>query len=195
MDLFRQSLRKKDIAHLKSGLYHFALPHNLRKKYEVLNTARAGAVKRAMQFVWKKWARRGRVRRSYRQHAFGHDELKPESGSFSDNWGGVAMTLVDSLDTLYLMGMTREFEEACDWVRAVGGSDSQVEANLAFRVEQDISVFEYTIRLLGGLLSAYDLSGRAGLLRKAVELADLLVVAFDAEENLPAVGAAALCEA
>ena len=180
---------------MKSGLYHFALPHNLRKKYEVLNTARAGAVKRAMQFVWKKWARRGRVRRSYRQHAFGHDELKPESGGFSDNWGGVAMTLVDSLDTLYLMGMTREFEEACDWVRAVGGSDSQVEANLAFRVEQDISVFEYTIRLLGGLLSAYDLSGRAGLLRKAVELADLLVVAFDAEENVPAVGAAALCEA
>ena len=97
------------------------------------------------------------------------------------------MTLVDSLDTLYLMGMTREFNEACDWVSVVGGGDVQVEANLSFHVEKDISVFEYTIRLLGGLLSAYDLSGRAGLLKKAVELADLLVVAFDAEENLPAV--------
>ena len=105
------------------------------------------------------------------------------------------MTLVDSLDTLYLMDMKREFDEACNWVSAYTETDPQVEANLSFRVDADVSVFEYTIRLLGGLLSAYDLSGRAGLLRKAVELADLLLVAFDAEANLPAVGAAAARDA
>lgn len=105
------------------------------------------------------------------------------------------MTLVDSLDTLYLMDMKREFDEACDWVSARAGPHAQVEANLSFRADADVSVFEFTIRLLGGLLSAYDLSGRAGLLRKAVELADVLLVAFDAEDNLPAVRAAAAYDA
>ena len=42
---------------------------------------------------------------SYREKAFGHDEIKPVSGGYSDVWGGVGMTLVDSLDTLYVMGM------------------------------------------------------------------------------------------
>lgn len=54
MDLFRQSLRMKDVSRLKAGTYHFSLPNSMAKKYAVLNTARASAVKRAMQFVWKK---------------------------------------------------------------------------------------------------------------------------------------------
>ena len=54
MDLFRNSLREKDISHLKSGKYHFSLPSSLERKYSVVNTARADRVRRAMQFVWKK---------------------------------------------------------------------------------------------------------------------------------------------
>jgi hypothetical protein len=50
--------------------------------------------------------------RGYQQHAWGHDELKPISGRASDNWGGIGCTLVDSLDTLWLMGMKDEFDEA-----------------------------------------------------------------------------------
>ena len=38
------------------------------------------------------------------------------SGDFNDVWGGVGMTLVDSLDTLWLMGLKEEFEEAVQWV-------------------------------------------------------------------------------
>lgn len=52
-------------------------------------------------------------------------------------------------DTLWLMGMKDEFWEARDWVRD----------ELTFSHATDVSVFETTIRELGGLLSAYDLSG------------------------------------
>ena len=114
---------------------------------------------------------------SYRERAFGHDELKPVSGGYSDVWGGVGMTLVDSLDTLYVMDMKEEFEEACTWVID----------HLDMTSDQNVSVFEYNIRLLGGLLSAYDLSGREGLLEKAIEVGQLLKVAFTDELTFPTV--------
>ena len=103
------------------------------------------------------------------------------SGDFNDVWGGVGMTLVDSLDTLWLMGLREEFEEAVQWV-----SD-----HLELQAASDVSVFEYNIRLLGGLLSAFDLSGDKRLLAKAVEVGDMLQTAFQDEYPLPFV---ALCE-
>ena len=87
------------------------------------------------------------------------------------------MTLVDSLDTLYIMGMKEEFDEACTWVID----------HLHLTTDQSVSVFEYNIRLLGGLLSAYDLSGREGLLEKAKEVGQLSKVAFTDEFTFPTV--------
>lgn len=55
----------------------------------------------------------------YRAHAWGRDELKPISAHGQDNWGGMGVTLVDSLDTLWIMGMKDEFNEAKEWVRCV----------------------------------------------------------------------------
>lgn len=127
------------------------------------------------------------VNGSYVQHAFGHDELRPETGGFSDSEGKVGVTLVESLDTLFLMGMTREFDDACDWVRGGDKRNVQVGQNLAFESVKNASVAAFTTRVLGGLLSAYDLSQRDVLLQKAVELADLLLLAFDEEDRLPAV--------
>ena len=42
-----------------------------------------------------------------------------------------------------------------------------------------------TIRELGGLLSAYDLSGDKVFLTKAIELGDLLMPAFDTQSGIP----------
>lgn len=53
---------------------------------------------------------------SYKLRAFGYDELLPVSGGHANNWGGVGMTLVDSLDTLFIMDMKEDFEIACQWV-------------------------------------------------------------------------------
>ncbi|KAF1843812.1 glycoside hydrolase family 47 protein [Cucurbitaria berberidis CBS 394.84] len=115
----------------------------------------------------------------YRKHAWLHDELRPVSGNYRDpfaNWGA---TLVDALDTLWIMGLKDEFEEAA---KAVDSIDFSTTASRA-----DIPLFETTIRYLGGLVAAYDLSGKKykNLLDKAVELAEILISAFDTPNRMP----------
>ena len=87
------------------------------------------------------------------------------------------MTLVDSLDTLCLLGLRAEFDQAAEWAIR----------NLTLRADAHVSVFEYNIRLLGGLLSAYELSGKEGLLGKAREVGELLRLAFPEHAGLPSV--------
>lgn len=97
------------------------------------------------------------------------------------------MTLIDSLDTLYLMDMKDDFELACKWVFIHSHGYAQVEEELKFSHDGSVSVFEYNIRLLGGLLSAYDLSKKPALLQKAVELGSLLKLAFEGDNPIPVV--------
>ncbi|KAK0720240.1 glycoside hydrolase [Lasiosphaeris hirsuta] len=113
---------------------------------------------------------------SYREKAWMSDELAPVSGGRKDFFGGWGATLVDSLDTLWIMGMRSEFNEA---VAAV--------ANISFETskEKDVNVFETNIRYLGGFLAAYDLSGDERLLEKAVEVGEMLYVAFDTPNRMP----------
>lgn len=40
----------------------------------------------------------------YKKYAWGHDNLKPLSQS-SHDWFGLGLTIVDSLDTMYIMGL------------------------------------------------------------------------------------------
>lgn len=83
-----------------------------------------------------------------------------------------AATLVDSLDTLWIMGLIKEFEEAVGAVRNIDFTTCDLEK---------INIFETTIRYMGGLLGAYDLSdGKYPiLLTKAEELGEMIYVAFD----------------
>ncbi|TFB00011.1 Endoplasmic reticulum mannosyl-oligosaccharide 1,2-alpha-mannosidase [Trichoderma ghanense] len=113
---------------------------------------------------------------SYKRHAWKADELAPVSGSRKNPFGGWAATLVDSLDTLWLMGMKPEFDEAV----AAASSIDFTTTDLA-----EVNVFETTIRYLGGFLSAHDLSGDARLLRKAVEVGEMLYRAFDTPNRMP----------
>jgi mannosyl-oligosaccharide alpha-1,2-mannosidase len=117
----------------------------------------------------------------YKTYAWMHDELSPVSHKFRDPFCGWAATLVDALDTLWIMGMKDEFEEA---VQAVGDIDFTVATR------SEIPVFETTIRYLGGLLGAYDVSGghEGGhkiLLDKAVELGEILMGVFDTPNRMP----------
>lgn len=122
----------------------------------------------------KSWA-------GYRENAWMHDELTPTSGDFRDPFCGWAATLVDSLDTLWIMGLEEEFEEAA---KAVDNIDFTTSPR------QDIPMFETTIRYLGGLLGAYDVSGKKykNLLSKAEELAEILIGAFDTPNRMPILG-------
>lgn len=104
------------------------------------------------------------------------DELKPLSAGSRNTFGGWAATLIDSLDTLWIMQLEEEFEEA---VAAV------VELDWANTTESAVNTFETTIRHLGGLLSAYELSQEPMLLAKAVELGEMLYFAFDTSTRMP----------
>ena len=114
---------------------------------------------------------------AYRTHAWGRDALQPLTLRGRDQFSGWAATLVDSLDALYLLGLRREFDEAVAWVAS--------SLDLGVASGSRLNTFETTIRYLGGLLSAYELSGREVLLRRAVELGDLLYTAFDTPSRLP----------
>ncbi|KAI0538558.1 glycoside hydrolase family 47 protein [Xylaria digitata] len=117
----------------------------------------------------------------YWQYARGHDELSPVSKKFRDPFCGWAATLIDSLDTLWIMGMEDEFKEALLEVEKIDFTVSK---------RHEIPVFETTIRYLGGLIAAYDVSsGKGGgydiLLEKAVELAEILMGVFDTPNRMP----------
>lgn len=113
---------------------------------------------------------------SYKERAWMRDALLPITGWGRDQFSGWAATLVDSLDTLWIMGMKKEFDEAVD---AVAGIDFATSTN------QRVNMFETNIRYLGGLLAAYDLSKRSVLLAKAIELGDMLYAGFNTENRMP----------
>lgn len=105
------------------------------------------------------------------------DEVKPLSGKAKNTFGGWAATLVDNLDTLYIMEMRDEFNSAVEAAISIDWSD--------FQGGSACNMFETTIRYLGGLLSAYDLSHEPALLDKAIELGDMLYAGFDTPNHMP----------
>ncbi|KAL2132480.1 hypothetical protein VTI74DRAFT_3754 [Chaetomium olivicolor] len=131
-----------------------------------LRLKRRDAIKVSMERCWK----------SYRKYAWMSDELAPVTGGRKDPFGGWAATLVDSLDTLWIMNMKDEFEEAVA---------AAAKINFGRVSMEDINVFETTIRYLGGFLGAYDLSGDKRLLKKAIEVGDMLYAAFDTPNRMP----------
>uniref|UniRef100_A0A673MR57 alpha-1,2-Mannosidase n=1 Tax=Sinocyclocheilus rhinocerous TaxID=307959 RepID=A0A673MR57_9TELE len=130
--------------------------------------AKRAKIKEMMQFSWD----------NYKRYAWGSNELRPVSkqGHSSNLFGSLkGATIVDALDTLYIMEMYDEFEAATEWV----------EMNLDFNMNAEISVFEVNIRFVGGLLSAYYLSGKEVFRRKAVELGEKLLPAFKTPTGIP----------
>lgn len=134
------------------------------EKSKQLGLERKEIIKNSMKTVWE----------LYKKHSYGCDELKPRSLQCNNNWGSMGVTLVDSLDTLWLMGLKDEFNDATKWVKQ----------SLSFKHANSVSVFETTIRELGGLLAAYDLSHEEVFLDKAKELGDLLFPAFDTSTGI-----------
>jgi len=114
--------------------------------------------------------------RNYERYAWGHDELKPLSRTPRDWYGqSLLMTPVDALDTLVLMGLTDEADKA----------RRLIDTQLSFDKDIYVKNFEITIRMLGGLLSAYRLTGDARLLALAHDLGTRLLPAFKSPTGLP----------
>ncbi|OQS07158.1 mannosyl-oligosaccharide alpha-1,2-mannosidase [Thraustotheca clavata] len=108
---------------------------------------------------------------AYQTHAFGEDvyDSRIRKGhAWNDH--NLGITMIDSLDTLFILGMHDEFDQALAWVR------DQLPAKLSHG--GSINVFETTIRVLGGLLSAYHLTGKHELLAAADAVGQRLSQAF-----------------
>lgn len=122
----------------------------------------------------------------YMSHAFPMDELRPLSCTGEDSLGGYALTLVDSLDMLALLGDRNHFSTAVEWLGK----------NLRFDKNKTVSVFETNIRILGGLLSAHLIAKDSStgmqvdnyndeLLQLAEDLGRRLLPAFETPTGIP----------
>ncbi|KAK4232490.1 glycoside hydrolase [Podospora fimiseda] len=155
----------------------------------IVNKHRARAVQDAFRVSWD----------GYYQYAFPHDSLKPIAKSWEDDryvfcllflfrngWGASA---VDAFSTALIMGNWEAVDQLLNYIPTIDFSKTNTE----------VSLFETTIRYLGGLLSAYDLitgplSGYIPrnrttqvyyILVQAKFLADNLKVAFDTPSGIP----------
>lgn len=113
---------------------------------------------------------------AYKKYAWGHDMLRPVTKTHVD-WYNVTllMTPVDALDTMILMGLKDEADSTREYI----------VANLSFDHDMFVKNFEITIRLLGGLLSNYQLTGDERLLALADDLGTRLMPVFKSPTGIP----------
>lgn len=140
---------------------------------------RRDAVVAAFQFAWD----------GYSTYAFPNDELQPVNNSFANSRNGWGASAVDALSTACIMGLPDIVNQIVDYVPSINWGVSYED--------EVVSLFETTIRYLGGLLSGYDLltgplSGLASnrdnvqtLLVQAQNLANNLSYAFDTPSGVP----------
>ncbi|KAF1987520.1 glycoside hydrolase family 47 protein [Aulographum hederae CBS 113979] len=143
---------------------------------------RAEQVKAAFKFAWD----------GYYKYAFPNDELKPVTNSFSNSRNGWGASAVDALSTAILMELPEVVEQVVAHIQIV--DYTKTDPNIP------VSLFETTIRYLGGMLSGYDLlkgpfahlapsvSGDEALdkiLAQSKILADTLAYAFYTPSGLP----------
>ena len=123
-------------------------------------------VKAATQHAWK----------GYKDYAWGSDDLRPLTKT-PRNWytHSMLMTAVDAFDTFTLMGLTDEAEEA----------KGLILSKLNFNINNDVQVFEVTIRLLAGLITAYELDGDKKFLSLATDLANRMMPVFNTPTGMP----------
>lgn len=126
----------------------------------------AAKVVSATQHAWQ----------GYMKYAKGFDALKPISNQ-GENWyqTSLQMTPIDAFDTFTLMGLTTEADEA----------KTLIFNNLNFDIDMQVQLFEINIRLLGGLLSAYELDGDKRFLTLAEDLCKRLLPAFKTKTGMP----------
>ena len=112
----------------------------------------------------------------YKKYCWGHDDLKPLSKTCHDWYAEpLLMTPVDALDTMILMGLSGEAKVTREYIAT----------HLSFNKDIDVQNFEITIRLLGGLLSSYEMTGDQRLLQLAEDLGNRLLPVFESPTGIP----------
>lgn len=163
-----------------SAVVHFAYAApsaaEVKRSSDKKAASRAADVIQTFRIAWD----------GYFKNAFPHDQLHPVDNGEDDNFNGWGASAFDALDTAIVMGQTDIVNVIVDYIPTV---------NLTQSVDSSISLFETTIRYLGGLLSAYDLlkltrmvsddSKVEAILDQAKTLGDTLKFAFDTPTGIP----------
>lgn len=133
---------------------------------EKMKTEMCNKVREAARHAWK----------GYKDYAWGSDDLKPLTKT-AKNWYNTSllMTPVDAFDTFTLLGMKEEAAEA----------KTLILEKLNFNTNNEVQVFEITIRLLAGLITAHELDGNPRFLELAKDLANRLLPAFKTATGMP----------
>src|SRR2546423_13497115 len=114
--------------------------------------------------------------KGYKKYVWGHDDLRPLSKTYHDWYSEpLLMTPVDALDTMILMGLKEEAKFTREYIAT----------HLSFDKDIYVQNFEVTIRLLGGLLSSYELTHDQRLLNLAEDLGNRLLPVFESPTGLP----------
>ena len=113
---------------------------------------------------------------AYVKYAWPHDELLPLTMGHHD-WYADSLSIapIDAYSTLKIMGYDEEAKRIEDFVVR----DFSVDK------DESVKVFEVNIRILGGLLCIYELTGNRQVLDKARNFADRLLPAFRSPTGLP----------
>ncbi|TGO30274.1 hypothetical protein BPAE_0006g00130 [Botrytis paeoniae] len=139
---------------------------------------RQAAVKEAFSFAWD----------GYYKYAFPHDELHPIANSYSDSRNGWGASAVDAFSTAIIMEIPEIVDVILDWIPTINFDETSSQ----------VSLFETTIRYVGGLLAGYDLlkgpfsdlnsndTAVDEVLAQAARLADNMAFAFDTPSGVPA---------
>jgi len=107
----------------------------------------------------------------YKKYAWGHDQLLPVSAGYQEffvDGHSVGLSIIEALDTLYVMGLDDELALGVDWVKK----------NLDLDIDGNFHVFEWIIRVVGGLLAGYLATGDKELLTLSKQAADKIMPAF-----------------
>jgi hypothetical protein len=131
--------------------YSVGTPISLAPDPDAEMAQRRDVVKQAMLHSWN----------GYKKYGWGSDEVSPMARR-GKRGAAPGATIIDSMSTLKIMGLENEFNDALNWVKAYD-----------FKRGGKVSFFETTIRDLGGLLSAYDMTGDKVLLDKAKEVGNV----------------------
>ncbi|CAO3650173.1 unnamed protein product [Cunninghamella blakesleeana] len=155
----------KESTHSHCYTVNITKEQTLPDSNELTNKQKQDLVKEAFLFAWN----------GYHKHSWGYDENRPVTNEPLNTRNGWGATIVDALDTLYIMGLEKEFEQAKQYVAKINWD----------QVTDDVQVFETVIRYVGGLISAYELSDDKIFIDKCVELVDRLLPAFDSPTHIP----------
>src|SRR2546427_842301 len=159
-------LFKKSTGRVAALILMTLLPSSLTFAQNTPRTALQRQVRSEFLHAW----------RGYKQYAWGHDDLKPLSKTYHDWYAEpLLMTPVDALDTMILMRLDGEAKSTREYLATHLSVDKDIE----------VQNFEITIRLLGGLLSSYQLTGDKRLLNLAEDLGIRLLPVFNSPTGLP----------